>query len=260
MIDSGIGMSAEQLARLFDPFSQADASSSRRFGGTGLVLAITRRFCRMMGGDVTVESRLGEGSTFLIRIPAWIERPSAEQQTGARAARHGSGAPVLVIDDDPNARDLMQRYLSRKGFSAVTAAGGEEGLRLARVKPVAITLDVMMECPVLLVEDDPVTRDVMRNLLEGEGWTVVEAENGQVALQRIAENRPNLILLDLMMPEMDGFAFIHALQQREEGRGIPIVVLTAKDVTAEDRRRLNGFVEPRGTVRALAAASQDRAA
>ena len=98
-------------------------------------------------------------------------------------------------------------------------------------------------CAVLVVEDEAGLRELMRRLLEKEGWLVAEAENGRVALKRVAENRPELIVLDLMMPEMDGFTFIEALRQREAWRGIPIVVVTAKDLTAEDHRRLNGYVQ-----------------
>lgn len=83
----------------------------------------------------------------------------------------------------------------------------------------------------------------MRRLLEKEGWVVAEAENGRVALERVAENRPELIVLDLMMPEMDGFAFLEALRDREAWRSIPIVVVTAKELTPEDQRRLNGYVQ-----------------
>jgi CheY-like chemotaxis protein len=98
-------------------------------------------------------------------------------------------------------------------------------------------------CPVLLVEDDPSTRELTRAILEKEGWRVNEAENGRVALECMERERPRLILLDLMMPEMDGFEFISRVHERFEWRLIPIVVLTARDLSFEDRRRLNGYVE-----------------
>jgi CheY-like chemotaxis protein len=214
-----------------------------------------------------------------------------------------------VIDDDPVQRDLIERFLSKEGFTVRCAGSGEAGLRIARQsRPVAITLDVMMPemdgwsvlaelkadaelrdvpvimltmvddpergfslgaadyatkpvdrarlsqilkkytcanppCPVLLVEDDIATRAVTRNILEKEGWKVSEAENGKVALQKMEEERPTLILLDLMMPEMDGFEFADCVRQHPEWRSIPIVVLTAKDLTADDRQRLDGSVE-----------------
>jgi len=98
-------------------------------------------------------------------------------------------------------------------------------------------------CPVLVVEDDPVMREMLRRRLEKEGWKVIEAENGSVALKRMAERQPDLILLDLMMPEMDGFQFLDEIHKREDWRPIPIIVVTAKELTAQDRQRLNGSVE-----------------
>ena len=152
--DTGIGMTPEQLGRLFEAFTQAEASTTRRFGGTGLGLALTRHFCRLLGGEVTVESEAGEGSTFTIRLPAVV--PQAGPAAAATAACAGAGpgratgqrarpGTVLVIDDDAAVRDLLQRSLAREGFRVLPAAGGEEGLRLARAaRPDAITLDVLM--------------------------------------------------------------------------------------------------------------------
>ena len=98
-------------------------------------------------------------------------------------------------------------------------------------------------CPVLMVEDDPATRSMTRKILEKEGWKVTEAEHGREALECMAQERPSLILLDLMMPEMDGFEFVERVRQHPEWRAIPIVVVTAKDLTARERQRLNGYVE-----------------
>jgi CheY-like chemotaxis protein len=96
---------------------------------------------------------------------------------------------------------------------------------------------------VLVVEDQAQTRDLLRRSLEKEGWRVLEAANGQVGLEKLDGTLPALILLDLMMPEMDGFEFMTALRQRDNGPQIPVIVITAKDLTEEDRRRLNGGVE-----------------
>ncbi len=310
--DTGIGMTPEQMSKLFEAFSQADASTTRQYGGTGLGLAITKKLCQMMGGDITVESELGKGSTFTIQIPARVIDPKAQPATSlvlqSKSAPVGAKT-ILVIDDDPTVHDLLQRFLSREGFRVESAVSGEEGLRLAReLQPDAITLDVMMPsldgwavlsqlkadaeladipvimltmvdsrnigyalgasdyltkpidrarlsailkkykcdrspCSILLVEDDAPIREMMRRTLEKEGWTVTEAENGCIALEQIKDNRPELILLDLMMPQMDGFTFVHELQKNESWRSIPIVVLTAKDLTTEDRLQLNGYVE-----------------
>ncbi|HEX9983985.1 MAG TPA: response regulator [Thermoanaerobaculia bacterium] len=320
--DTGIGLSSEQIVRLFQPFTQADASTTRRFGGTGLGLALTRRFCQMMDGDVTVQSVPGQGSVFTIKLPSTLNETSEDPIVDSRDAADmavgladddgepvAEGACVLVIDDDPLQRDLMQRYLRKEGYDVRTASGGAQGLRLAqRFRPAAITLDVMMPdmdgwsvlaalkadvalrdipvimltmvddpvrgftlgasdyatkpvnrrrlsqilrkytclnppCPVLVIDDDPSARAVTRAMLEKEGWAVTEAENGIEALKLMESERPSLIFLDLMMPEMDGFAFAAEIGRHPEWRSIPIVVVTAQDLTNEDRRRLNGHVE-----------------
>ncbi len=312
--DTGIGMTPEQMGKLFEAFTQVEASTTRKYGGTGLGLAISQKFCQMMGGDVTVESALGQGSTFTILLPAQVVDPEAApaprpEEIPAAAVPTTEGAPtVLVIDDDPRVHDLMQRFLSKQGLQMVAALDGEEGLRLAKtVRPTVITLDVLMPgmdgwavlsalksdpeltdipvtmitimdetqmgyalgatdylhkpiewkrlasilqkygcthppCPVLIVEDDAEMRELLRRRLEKEGWAVAVAENGRVALERMAENRPELILLDLMMPEMDGFQFLEEVRKQEVWRSIPIVVITAKELTAEDRLRMKGSV------------------
>jgi CheY-like chemotaxis protein len=312
--DTGIGMTGEQLGLLFHDFSQADASTTRKFGGTGLGLSISRRFCQMMGGDITVESAYGKGSVFTIELPAQVVVRDPELEVSADnlfipASLHGETGIVLVIDDDPGVRELMSRFLAKEGFEVHTAANGEEGLRLAReLHPHSITLDVLMPgmdgwgvlaalkadpelatipvimltimddknigfalgaadfvskpidrehllltlkkyqckrppCPILVVEDDPATREMLRRTLQKEGWTVIEAENGRVGLERVVESPPQMILLDLMMPEVDGFEFVAQLRRRDEWRSIPVVVVTAKGLTVEDRLRLNGYVE-----------------
>jgi hypothetical protein len=113
--DTGIGMTPEQMSRLFEPFTQADRSTTRKFGGTGLGLAITRRFVRLMGGDIDVESKLGSGSTFRILLPAEVNAPQEKAEAPAehRSTSNGRFGKVLVIDDDPSARDLMARVSNR---------------------------------------------------------------------------------------------------------------------------------------------------
>ena len=135
--DTGIGMTDEQMNKLFEEFSQADASTTRNYGGTGLGLSLSRRLCRMMGGDITVQSEAGVGSTFTIRLPAEVRDPSKsllkvpEDEESVLEEADGTST-VLVIDDDATVRDLLERFLGREGFRVVSAEGGEEGLRLAR--------------------------------------------------------------------------------------------------------------------------------
>src|SRR5262249_21514390 len=306
--DTGIGMTPEQQAKLFEEFTQADSSTARQYGGTGLGLAITRKLARMMGGDVTVTSEPGKGSVFTVRLPASAEA-QARSATGSDGGRSPTADSVLVIDDDASARELIANHLKAEGFSGATAAGGVEGLKLAKeLRPTAITLDVMMpdldgwsvlaalrkdaelaEIPVIMItivdehrrgialgaagyltkpvdrerlhrlvrrvrahvpptrvlvgRVDGVQRERMRGWLEGPQWMVREAENGREALKRIQESKPDVILLDLMMPEMDGFAVVAALQKEAGWRGIPVIVITSLDLDAKDRERLNAGVQ-----------------
>ena len=312
--DDGIGMTPEQLERLFQAFTQASASTSARYGGTGLGLAISRQFCRMMGGDIQVESEEGRGSTFTVRLPArapetrTAEAPAVSED-GDEAQAGPLAGTVLVVDDEATARDLMARHLRRAGFRVIEAADGRAGLEAARAnRPDVITLDVLMpqmdgwavlqelksdpelaDIPVimatitdernlgialgaseyltkpidrvrlaavlarytraggprrvLVVEDDAAARELIRRALESEGWEVDEAENGRVALEHLAEAKPALVLLDLMMPEMDGFEFLEAMRLGDESARVPVVVITAKELTEEDHLRLNGGVE-----------------
>jgi signal transduction histidine kinase/CheY-like chemotaxis protein len=313
--DTGIGMTGEQMGKLFQEFSQASAATASKYGGTGLGLAISRQFCRMMGGDVTVESTPGEGSTFTVRLPRTVETvkvpDAAAKAEPVPAAAAGAGADeplILVVDDDATARDLVARHLERAGFAVVAARGGQEGLRLTReLHPDAVTLDIMMpdldgwtvlaaikgdpalaSIPVvlmsiveekhrgyalgaadylvkpvdraklvaaitaicgssagrvLLVDDDEMVRRGVRAALEPGGWHVTDAENGRVAMDALAAARPDVIILDLMMPKMDGFEFLEELRAKSEWQDIPVVVITAKELTDAERNRLNGGVE-----------------
>jgi len=158
--DTGIGMTPEQQFKLFQDFAQADSSIVRKYGGTGLGLAISSRYAQMMQGSIRVESRPGEGSTFIVELPATVtivtmdvipppappaprqERPEATPEV---AEMHPNADTILVIDDDAAVRDLMTRFLGKLGFYPVAAENGEAGLRLAReLRPDIITLDVVM--------------------------------------------------------------------------------------------------------------------
>jgi signal transduction histidine kinase/DNA-binding response OmpR family regulator len=308
--DEGIGMTPDQVDKVFEAFTQADSSTTRNYGGTGLGLAITKTFCEMLKGDISCTSAPGKGSTFSIRLPADAEEPKAEAEQPEATATGGTGdSVVLVIDDDADVRDLLGRHLGKSGYHVATASGGKEGLARAReIRPDAITLDVLMPgmdgwavlaalkddaelsgipvimvsilddrtlgyslgaadylnkpvdhekllaalrkyCPdksrgnVLIVEDDASTRDVVRRILKKSGWRVSEAENGLIGLEHLKEAEPDAILLDLMMPEMDGFEFLSRLRGQAEWRRIPVIVITAKTLTAQDHRRLKGSVE-----------------
>jgi signal transduction histidine kinase/CheY-like chemotaxis protein len=157
--DTGIGMTPEQTAKLFQAFTQADGSTMRKYGGTGLGLALSRKFCVMMGGDINVESAPGKGSTFTVRLPGDIENYDGEATSirmrlpGRRAAgpaRDGAAVPatgktLLCIDGDPAVHELMERLATREGYSFIAASNGEEGLKFAREKrPDVVTLEVAL--------------------------------------------------------------------------------------------------------------------
>jgi CheY-like chemotaxis protein len=307
--DTGIGMTPEQLGRLFQAFSQARSSTSREYGGTGLGLAITRHFCRLLGGDVTVESAPAQGSTFTMTLPAVC--PAARPEiatTSVRPRRAGALATVLIIDDEKPAHELLERELAGAGYDILHAAGGREGLKLAKqARPDVITLDIIMpdldgwsvlkalkadpelcdipvvlvtimrdrdlgfalgaadyltkpldrealmrvvgrhvrgdgRAQVLVVDDDPKTRDMLRRTLQKAGWTVAEAANGSEAIEALERAKPALVLLDLMMPGMDGFEVLERLHGDETWREVPVIIITSKDLTADDVDRLNGRV------------------
>ena len=293
---------------------QAEDSTTRKYGGTGLGLTLTKRFCELLGGRLLAESELGKGSRFILLLPAQVDTPRSEREvavasndTNTAAVESGTDT-VLVVDDDPSMLELYGRFLEGEGFVIVTASTGEEGLARAKVlHPAAVVLDVMLplmdgwdvlramkqdaaiaDIPVvmvstldnhemgyalgvadyltkpidrhqllsildkyrtpvvgtiLVVDDDPDVAKFLTEQTRETGWVIVGVENGREALRWLGARRPSLILLDLFMPEMDGFAFVTEMQRHEEWDFIPIIVLTAKDVTAEERRRLDGSVE-----------------
>jgi signal transduction histidine kinase/CheY-like chemotaxis protein len=309
--DSGIGMNPTQMSKLFQAFTQADASTTRKYGGTGLGLAITKKFCEMMGGQIEVESEVNKGSTFTIKLPALILTNTNNKEINHPPDIEITVNPhstILVIDDDPNVHDLVQRFLQKEGFNVHSALTGQDGINLAKtLNPQAIVLDVMMPIvdgwtvltalktepetakipvvmmtmvdnrnlgyalgasdyllkpinrnyltevllkyksrhpsQVLLVEDNQIMRDILSRQLKTENYQVTEAKNGYEALEFVKNQAPDLIILDLMMPEMDGFEFIHELRKNPERCEIPVIVVTAKELTEEDCEQLNGYVE-----------------
>ncbi|MFO0738695.1 MAG: response regulator [Labilithrix sp.] len=307
VIDTGIGISPEQQARLFQPFVQADSSTTREFGGTGLGLAICKRLVEMMGGEISLESAAGVGTTMRVRLPRG-EGPSEESAPPSGVGRATLPPTVLLIDDDPTIRDLFTRLLGSRGFRPHVAATGHEGIAAAtQLEPDAIVLDVKMPgltgwevlsalklseatqripvimltfmqqpeigqalgavdylmkpinpavlvstlrrhtgapaARVLLVEDDEPTRTLMRRTLEADVNTVFEAENGQVALDRLAEADPDIIVLDLMMPVMDGFTFLEHFRRDPRFGRVPVVVATARTLSDDERRTLETTVQ-----------------
>jgi PAS domain S-box-containing protein len=314
VVDSGIGMTQEQVDKIFQPFVQADASTTRRFGGTGLGLAISQQLAGLLGGAITVQSTIGVGTRFQLELPRVAPlgggRPVEPAMPGPARRQESSLGSVLVIDDDETVRDLLGHHLRHGGYQVTFATNGEEGLRMAReLRPDVITLDVLMPekdgwrvlselkaspetapipvvmltildqrsagfalgaadyllkpidrtrllqtlhrlcaraegtASVLVVDDDDSVRALLSQQLERAGYVVREASHGGGALRRVEEAIPDAILLDLMMPVMDGFAFLDALRARPEWQSIPVVVVTAMDLADSQRAALRSQVE-----------------
>jgi signal transduction histidine kinase/DNA-binding response OmpR family regulator/HAMP domain-containing protein/CHASE3 domain sensor protein len=325
--DSGIGIAQKDFERVFEEFQQVDTSSTRKYKGTGLGLPIARKLARMLGGDLTVDSVLGKGSTFMLTIPAKIPDKLLEAQTQpsplklpdpapAKAAPavslpqpgiQGQQVQILSIDDDPDVIEILRKYLVPEGYSIAGALSGDEGMEMAaKMKPALITLDIMMpkkdgwqvlrelkqnpqtrDIPVIIhsiVDNKPLAMslgavDVMtkptdpkrlltlvkkyyqsgdqfillvddnldfalacKDLLKQDGLSVKIATRGEEAIKVLEESIPSLILLDLVMPGMDGFGVVRELQRNEQWKKIPIIVLTGKLLTDEDHKQLDPHV------------------
>ena len=314
--DSGIGMTQEQIDRLFHAFTQADASTTRKYGGTGLGLTIVQNLARLMGGDVSVSSELGKGTTFTVTIQDIEIEGSSDvnaqdleslNRETALVSKKDGKSTILVIDDDPTIRDLMTRHLEKNNFSVLQALDGAQGIKMAReYKPDAITLDILMpemdgwsvlrtlkadkevaHIPVvmasiidekkkgfslgaadylskpverdrligsigkllgskagkviMIVEDNEDLRFTIKEALTGADYHVLEAGNGKEALEILdneTSKKPDLILLDLMMPKMNGFEFLE-FYRKDYKKQVPVVVITGADLDENDKKFLS---------------------
>jgi PAS domain S-box-containing protein len=316
--DTGIGISPEALPHIFKEFEQADITTTRKYGGTGLGLTISRNLARLLGGDLTVQSEFGQGSTFTLVIPVHYERALSQVEIPAPPASDPQPAPVsetterlesdstkkhiLVIDDDPDAVYLLQENLDQGEFKVSGCRNGLDGLQLARKQqPQAILLDILMpgtdgwqvlhelkndpataSIPVILhtivdkkalgfqlgaaayllkpldpvavrealdrvivqdghkpksvlvVDDDPNVADMLRQFLPESDFSLESALDGLAGLQAIEAQRPDILLLDLIMPNLDGFGVIEHLRTNPQMCDLPIIVISAKDLTAEE--------------------------
>ena len=309
--DSGIGIAEADLDRLFTEFQQLDAGHGRQQEGTGLGLALTKRFAELHGGEVKVQSVSGQGSTFTLRLPIEAKR-SPELLVPQIRTADPDRPLILVVEDNPEAAEILARHLEAGGFQMKVARTGTEAIAMARdLLPVAITLDILLpeidgwevlkrlkadkltwnipvvvvsvidnpalgralgaldyfvkpvdrgallsrlgryafttrvkhgEIRVLVVDDEAANLDLLQALLEPEGFKVLRASGGKEGLDVARAQRPQLILLDLMMPGMTGFDVVEALRADDATRSIPVMVLTSKELTTDDKQALNGCV------------------
>jgi PAS domain S-box-containing protein len=313
--DTGIGIPNDRLGAIFEAFQQADASTSRKYGGTGLGLTISQALCQLMGYRIEVSSQVGVGSTFSVVLsPGMSAAQRPKTPATALAAQDPKKAKavapidlksklVLIIDDEEDSRVLLRHAIEEAGCKVALASSGEEGLRQAySQRPDLITVDLLMpgmsgwavvrrlkadpqlrmipvvvasvvasenkahvfgvvdvlqkpisreellamlqrnlRVPrprVLVVDDDPDVQRLLVSYLEEANAEVRTAANGREALERLEEGFPDLILLDLMMPVMDGLAFLDAIRLEPRWQNIPVTVITAKDLTSEEVERL----------------------
>lgn len=310
--DTGIGMTPEQVEKLFMPFSQADSSTTRKYGGSGLGLAISQRFCNLMGGEIAVTSEFGSGSRFAFWLPAEQSEPRKSEAAAPaviRAQTDENQVDILFINNERTNREQLGEQFIKEGWTIAFAGYGEDGLNFARqLRPKVVCLDVLVpsmdgwsilsalkgdpelrDIPViilsfsddtnlgfalgaseyltkpvskeqliavmdkyidnrnahtvLVIEDDATTSEMMTKLLQKENYAVDQARNGKEALESLKLQMPNLILLDLMMPEMDGFQLVAEMRKNSVWSEIPIVVVSAKSLTSEERMKLDGHVK-----------------
>ncbi len=299
--DTGIGIEKDKVAKVFEEFGQADSSTTRKYGGTGLGLSLVKKFCELMGGSIKLESEIGKGSIFTVTIPKNVSTSEtiADDVKNNEIIETGKKI-ILVVDDDKSARDLIKRNLEKEGYIVLTASNGNEAIEIANQKnPHLITLDIMMpkksgwetlktlreyikfkDTPVIMIsmlDDDntakglgaddylkkPVdrnklidaitkqkekmknnnimiiddlkdNRDIVKRHLKDYNFNFSEADNGQDAIEKLTKRPVDGIILDLMMPVMDGFEFLTRVKEYNQLKDIPIIVLTAKDLNSDE--------------------------
>ena len=298
--DTGIGIDKDKVDKVFEEFGQEDSSTTRKYGGTGLGLSLCKKFSELMGGSIKLESEKGVGSTFTVTIPKIVVKGDQLKQAVEEQQIEPGKKVILVVDDDPTARDLIKRTLEKENYIVFAAAGGDEAIEIANKKnPHLITLDIMMpqksgwdtlkeirkikkfkDTPVIMVsmlDDDntgqilgadqylqkPVDRDqlvntitlfkdkmknnnmmivddisdnreIVKRHLKDYNFNFYEAENGKDAIEKLLSKPCDGIILDLMMPIMDGFEFLSKIKEYDKLKNIPIIVLTAKDLTKDE--------------------------
>lgn len=321
--DTGIGIKKDDQEKIFSEFEQLDSSLSRKYEGTGLGLALTKKLVELHGGEIFLDSEEGKGSTFTVILPLIETYPKAE--IGKKIAKEeffyekslinrGSSAPlILVVEDDPSTAELIMLYLAQGGYRVAHSPDGNTAIKkIKELKPFAVLLDIMLpgkdgwevlqeiksdqetkEIPVIIssvadnkelgfalgasdylvkpvdkitilkkiedlsfstkkgrrpvnilcIDDHPETLEFLASVLETEGFSVITAQSGKEGIEKSVLYKPDLIILDLMMPDIDGFEITQIVKNNPSTKDIPILILTAKDLTVEDKLRLAGKVE-----------------
>jgi signal transduction histidine kinase/DNA-binding response OmpR family regulator len=300
--DTGAGIALADRSKLFQPFSQVDASPTRKTGGTGLGLSISRRLVELHGGRIDVTSELGQGSTFYFTLPL---PKGVESKTRLDARR--DERIILAIDDDVQVVGLYERFLQPQGYQVVSLTDPAQAVERARqLKPYAITLDVMMpgkdgwtvladiknnpetrDIPVivcsileedekgfslgasdylvkpileedllnaldrlngigdihdvLVIDDDEKDLHLMQQILQRGHFNPVLALGGLVGWDAIQKTRPHAVVLDLFMPDMDGFKILERLRTTAELSDIPVIVVSGADLTRQHQDQLASF-------------------
>lgn len=324
--DTGIGMNQEQLGKMFQSFSQADTSTSRKYGGTGLGLAISKQLVEMMDGTIWVESEPGEGSKFSFQV--WLDIGTSGKERDIKASGDIRGMPVLIVDDNPHAREILTAYITQFGFKADAVSSGEaaiarlqasatpyrlvimdylmpggmDGLQATHKikqqlglteppkvilitafshseyadapgieeidnelsKPVnpSLLLDVIMEtfghevvtatrksrngqtvdmeklrpiqgARILLTEDNLINQQVATEFLQQAKFIVDIANNGREALDKLAQNSYDCLLMDVNMPVMDGYTATHKIREQAAYKDLPVLAMTANAMVSD---------------------------
>jgi HAMP domain-containing protein/signal transduction histidine kinase/CheY-like chemotaxis protein len=221
--DTGIGISRDHLTSIFSAFRQGDGTTSRRYGGTGLGLAICREVAAQLGGEVTAQSELGKGSTFSLHLPLL---PPGTGGPDAPAAGAAASQPAPDgADHTPAARPGSLAPAQRGAAPAATVSTPAPAFRPV---PPAAPHHALRGRKALVVDDDPRNAFVLTDVLEMHGMTVLQAADGRQAIAELAADGIDLVLMDMMMPHMDGYETTRAIRQMPQFARLPVIAVTAR--------------------------------
>ncbi|HEU4537679.1 MAG TPA: ATP-binding protein, partial [Polyangiaceae bacterium] len=246
VVDTGVGIGADDQARLFQPFAQAESGRPQRHVGTGLGLSICKRLVGLMGGDIGLVSEVGRGSTFFFTLPLAFAPPASAPAPGPGPA--SPAAPVAPAGVTPPGAATPSGRVAAPG-----ARGGSTTPRRATqapVRPAALAAGGARR-KVLVVDDDPMHARVAESVLARGGYEVAREASAEAALARLDRERPDLLVVDLLLPGLSGAELLARVRARPDLRRLPAVVLTARDLDADESRelaRVADFVAQKGVM------------